>query len=80
MTVYVVLGVIVLATQSVALTSRIKRVRRAWYVLRTGVSIETELRAEKGFVSTWAIDNNRPGNPEGRSPCECSQDASGAPS
>jgi hypothetical protein len=32
----VVLGVIVLATEVVAVTSRIKRIRRAWYVLRTG--------------------------------------------
>ena len=36
MIVYIVAGVIVLVTEIVALTSRIKRVRRAWYVLRTG--------------------------------------------
>ena len=33
---YIVLGVLVLGTEIVAMTSRIKRVRRAWYVLRTG--------------------------------------------
>jgi hypothetical protein len=33
---YIVAGVIVLVTEIIAATSRIKRVRRAWYVLRTG--------------------------------------------
>ena len=33
---YIVVGVLVLGTEIVAMTSRIKRVRRAWYVLRTG--------------------------------------------
>jgi hypothetical protein len=33
---YIVVGVIVLATGIVEVTSRLKRVRRAWYVLRTG--------------------------------------------
>jgi hypothetical protein len=36
MIVYIVAGVIVLVTGIVEATSRIKRVRRAWYVLRTG--------------------------------------------
>ena len=36
MILYIVAGVIVLVTEIVAVTSRIKRVRRAWYVLRTG--------------------------------------------
>jgi len=36
MTFYIVLVVIVLVTGIVEATSRIKRVRRAWYVLRTG--------------------------------------------
>jgi len=33
---YIVAGVILLVTGIVEATSRIKRVRRAWYVLRTG--------------------------------------------
>jgi hypothetical protein len=33
---YIVVGVIVLVTGFVEAISRIKRVRRAWYVLRTG--------------------------------------------
>ncbi len=33
---YIVVGAIVLVTEIVAVTSRAKRVRRAWYVLRTG--------------------------------------------
>jgi hypothetical protein len=33
---YIVAGLIVLATEVIAVTSRIKRVRRAWYLLRTG--------------------------------------------
>ena len=32
----VVFGVIILVTEIVAVISRVKRVRRAWYVLRTG--------------------------------------------
>jgi hypothetical protein len=36
MSFYIVALVIVLVTELVAVTSRIKRVRRAWYVLRTG--------------------------------------------
>jgi hypothetical protein len=36
MSFYIVVGVIVLVTGIVEAASRIKRVRRAWYVLRTG--------------------------------------------
>ncbi len=36
MTFYIVTGAIVLVTEIVAVTSRAKRVRRGWYVLRTG--------------------------------------------
>ena len=36
MILYIVAGMIVLVSEIVAVTSRIKRVRRAWYVLRTG--------------------------------------------
>ena len=36
MTFYIVAGAIVLVTGIVEATSRSKRVRRAWYVLRTG--------------------------------------------
>jgi hypothetical protein len=36
MSFYIVVGVLVLGIEIVAVTSRIKRVRRAWYVLRTG--------------------------------------------
>jgi hypothetical protein len=32
----IVLGVILIATEVVAVISRMKRMRRAWYVLRTG--------------------------------------------
>jgi hypothetical protein len=43
MTVYVVLGVIVLATaEAVALISRIKRVRRAWYEESGLVNVDAE--------------------------------------
>ncbi len=33
---YIVVGTIVLATEIVAVASRSKRLRRAWYVLRAG--------------------------------------------
>ena len=36
MTFYIGVGAIVLVTELVAVASRAKRVRRAWYVLRTG--------------------------------------------
>jgi hypothetical protein len=36
MTFYIVWGTIVLVTGIVEAVSRVKRVRRAWYVLRTG--------------------------------------------
>ena len=36
MTFYIVAGAIVLVTGIVEAISRVKRVRRAWYVLRTG--------------------------------------------
>jgi hypothetical protein len=36
MAIYIIVGTIVLAAGIVEVTSRIKRVRRAWYVLRTG--------------------------------------------
>jgi hypothetical protein len=36
MAIYIIVGAIVLAAGIVEVTSRSKRVRRAWYVLRTG--------------------------------------------